>query len=1067
MSDVDDAGAEPMSARLTVFCEPNVREVFEAVVAPTQIWQGDPYDVDTIHAEAREVFGRLVSRATAATPAQRGRVLLLKGDAGSGKTHLMRAFRTSAHHDRSAHFAYLQLTTAAQHYGQYVLSNVIASLEHPYDPPGERATGLQRLSAALMDAAPGTSAEERETIRSGDAAAATVAIFAAAERLLAGPRFAGRDEDLIRALLFLQRDDARVRSKVLKWLRGEDLNGYDRAVMGDLQPRPQPERAVPQIVELGWLIAAAEGAALVLCVDQLEDSLDRAASAERFRLIVDVLVTFSELLPTGIVILSCLTDYYEANRQGLTRARLDRIESDPEPVRLTAERSADEVRALVARRLGLLYEDAGLPAEVGSTFPFHPDHLAPLANLNTRKLLDYLRLHHTRCVVARRWVGPTLPPAAADGASFVPLPGVAAALDFDQAWNDAVNRAVEVPDDEEGRAALLARSAERCNAELPVPYRLSAVRTGNLIAVEEQGVGDPVRFLVAVCERGTRGGGLGRQVAAADAAAAGRPVVLVRSTPFQYGPNTQIARQVGQLLRTAGGRKVEVVDSDWRAMVAFESLATAHGHEAAFTAWQQDARPLSRLRSMQEVLDLRALSERRVQVPPPEPGPPAAVAAPGPPAEPTASTAAPTAAPVSADLKLGQTRAVVPEPVLIHPEELKQHMVFIGGNGTGKTTAALRLVEQLLARGVPAVLVDRKGDLARYADPAAWEVPDDPAFPTYGPRRRALRAKLDVALYTPGSGDRGRPLGLPVLPDELAGATETDRGELARFSADALGSMMGLTGRGAANGAMLAVLSKAIEVMAQGTPAGQPVQLEQVRGLIAGLDDTLVNAVGGLDAKHYRNLAELMLTLSIRHGSLLSTAGGERLDVDRMLARGPTGRGKLTVINTQFLGSAEAVQFWLSRFLFAVDRWRQRTPSPTLQAVLLMDEADQYLPATSKPPTKAPLESLLRRGRSAGLGVMLATQSPGDLDYRGRDNLRAWLVGRVQDAVGIGKLKPLFAGTTVDVASRLPQQVPGEFYLLRDGKATGVKAGRSLVQTQQLAEDAILKLAQDRPSIGR
>ena len=78
----------------------------------------------------------------------------------------------------------------------------------------------------------------------------------------------------------------------------------------------------------------------------------------------------------------------------------------------------------------------------------------------------------------------------------------------------------------------------------------------------------------------------------------------------------------------------------------------------------------------------------------------------------------------------------------------------------------------------------------------------------------------------------------------------------------------------------------------------------------------------------------------------------------------------------------------------------QRTPSPTLQAVLFLDEADQYLPATSKPPTKGPLESLLKRGRSAGLGVMLATQSPGDLDYKGRDNLRAWLVGRVQERGG-------------------------------------------------------------------
>jgi hypothetical protein len=1049
-----EAAAGPSSAKLTVFCEPNVREVFEAVVAPTQIWQEDPYDVETIHAEGREAFGRLLARASAVPPPDRGRVLLLKGDAGSGKTHLMRAFRSSAHRDGSAHFAYLQLTTAAAHYGQYMLSNVIASLEHPYAPPAEQATGLQRLSTALLDAVPGLSAEQREAIRAGDTSDGPIAIFDAAERLLADPRFAGRDEDVIRALLFLQRDDPRVRSKVLKWLRGEDLNPYDRGFVGDLQPRPQPEKAVPMIVELGRLILAAQGAALVLCVDQLEDVFNQSESAERFRLVIDVLVTFAETLPSGVVILSCLSDYYESHRQSLPRPRLDRIEHNPEPVRLTAERSADEVTALVARRLGFLYEEAGLLVDPGSTYPFEPHHLAPLANLNTRKVLDYCRLHHQRCVVEQRWVEPT-PPGAEPARPREPAP-TAAAFSFDQAWNDATNRNVDAPDGEAARAALLMRSAERCNAELPAPYRLTATATDNLIAVEEQGAGEDVRrFLVAVCEKSARGGGLGNQVKGAEAAAAGRPVVLVRSTPYQYGPNTLVAKQIGRLIGTTGGRKVEVVDTDWRAMVAFETFAAEHGSRADFAAWQRDARPLSRLRSLQDILDLKKLTERLVQAPPPTPSP---LVAPPPT---VAATPAPT------ELKLGKTRAVMPEPVVILPEELKQHMVFIGGSGTGKTTAALRLIEQLLARGVPAVLIDRKGDLARYADPAAWDVPDDPALPTHGPRRRALRAKLDVALYTPGSGDRGRPLSLPVFPDDLAGATETERGELARFSADVLGSMMGLTGRSQGHGTLLAILSKAIEVMAQGTPAGQPVRLEQVRGLIAGREDTLLNAVGGLDAKHYKKLAELMLTMEINHGPLLS-AGGERLDVGRLLGRpDDPGRARLTVINTQALGSNEAVQFWLSRFLLAVDRWRARASSPTLQAILFMDEADQYLPATSKPPTKGPLESLLKRGRSAGLGVMLATQSPGDLDYKGRDNVRGWLVGRVQEAVGINKLKPLFAGSTVDVAARLPQQLPGEFYLLREGRVTGVKAGRSLVETKQLPEEAVLHLARDRPPIAR
>ena len=1049
----------PTDAKLTVFCEQNVREVFEAIVAPTQIWQADPYDVESIHAEARDAFGRLVARASATPPPQRGRVLLLKGDAGSGKTHLMRAFRSSSHADGSAHFAYLQLTTAAQHYGQYLLSNVIASLEHPYAPPAEQATGLQRLSTALLDAVPGLAAEDRSAIRAGDSDDGPAAVFDAAERLLGDPRFAGRDEDVVRALLFLQRDDPRVRAKVLKWLRGEDLNGYDRGFLGDLQPRPQPERAVPMIVELGRLMSAAQGAALVLCVDQLEDIFNQAESAERFRLIVDVLVAFAETLPSGVVVLSCLSDYYESHRQSLPRPRLDRIEHDPEPIHLTASRSADEVTAMVARRLGTLYDDAGLSVDPGSTFPFRPEHLSPLANLNTRKVLDYCRLHHQRCVVIGEWQEPVAP-----GAESVVVPvarPTPSAFNFDQAWNDATNRRVDAPDGEAARAALLARSAERCNAELPEPYRMSATLAGNLVSVEERGA-DLRRFLIAVCEKSARGGGLGNQVMAAQTAAAGRPVVLVRSTPYQYGPGTQVAKQIGRLIGASGGRKVEVVDTDWRAMAAFEAFAAEHGGKAGFAAWQREARPLARLRSLQDILDLKKLTERLVQAPRPEPAPTHAPT-PAPTSAPLPSPAvAPT--PTATDLKLGKSRAVVPEPVLIRPEELKQHMVFIGGNGTGKTTAALRLIEQLLARGTPVVLVDRKGDLARYADPGAWDVPDDAALPSHGPRRRDLRSRLDVALFTPGSGDRGRPLSLAVFPDELAGATDTDRGELARFSADALGSMMGLTGRSQSHGALLAILSKAIEVMAQATPAGRLVQLDQIRGLIASQDDTLLNAVGGLDAKHYKKLAELMLTMSINHGTLLTGGGGEPLDVGRLFGVTP-GRGRLTIINTQFLGSAEAVQFWLSRFLSAVDRWRARTPSPTLQAVLFLDEADQYLPATSKPPTKGPLESLLKRGRSAGLGVMLATQSPGDLDYKGRDNLRAWLVGRVQEPVGIAKLKPLFAGSNFDVAAKLPQQSPGEFYLLREGRVTPVKAGRSLVETKQVPEEEILRLARERRGI--
>src|SRR5205823_12747780 len=125
---------------------------------------------------------------------------------------------------------------------------------------------------------------------------------------------------------------------------------------------------------------------------------------------------------------------------------------------------------------------------------------------------------------------------------------------------------------------------------------------------------------------------------------------------------------------------------------------------------------------------------------------------PPPPARPTAPAAA---------LVLGRTKGVNPTPVTFEPDEFTQHAACLGGSGSGKTTAALNLIEQLLARGIPAVLLDRKGDLCRYADPAAWERPlGDEA---HAAARQALRDKLDVTVFTPGEPS-GRPLALPVVP---------------------------------------------------------------------------------------------------------------------------------------------------------------------------------------------------------------------------------------------------------------------------------------------------------------
>src|SRR5439155_10603047 len=107
-----------------------------------------------------EAFDRLLNRAASPEPPPHGKSLLLLGEAGSGKTHLMRAFRSAAHSAGTGYCGYLQMTTRTDNYARYVLSKLVDALEQPYQPNAS-ATGLTRLSRGLFDALQGVSDLDR------------------------------------------------------------------------------------------------------------------------------------------------------------------------------------------------------------------------------------------------------------------------------------------------------------------------------------------------------------------------------------------------------------------------------------------------------------------------------------------------------------------------------------------------------------------------------------------------------------------------------------------------------------------------------------------------------------------------------------------------------------------------------------------------------------------------------------------------------------------------------------------------------------------------------------------
>jgi energy-coupling factor transporter ATP-binding protein EcfA2 len=1054
-------------------------EVFHSIQHRHEIWREDPFDVDTVHQEARSTFERLLQRATTPPGLDSGRILLLLGDSGCGKTHLLRAFRGMTHESSLGFVGYMQMTTAVSNYGRYVLSNLIDSLDQPYHESTEPRSGLRKLSDALLTRCGPVAAMLADP--DADAEEIPKLVDFAADDLQKQPRLQHLDLDLLRALLFLQLDDTRIKSRILKYLRCEDLSESDRKVLGGLVPRLHDHHPQEMVQHLGQLMSALDQS-LVLCVDQLEGFNDfESTNVPHFRRAMNTLCELADRVPSSIIVISCLHNFWKGLSNQLTQSMRDRIESDPPSIKLETLRTADEARRIAERRLEHLYsvEDAPFdPAE--PTYPFPHEGFEKLAGMRARDVINECRRWRERAI--RDGALPGHFPLDSGEAKQTPTRSdsseTKATLELDQAWNDFRSSHATPPPEEDARLAeLLVWALRACADEVDTGHRFEARLAGEVIHVDvAPGEG---KLHVALCNKGTQRGGLANQIdQARKEAGKTRTPVVVRTSEFPSNPRSTTAEQLGKLI-SKGGRRAVLEDSDCRALLALRDFREQHKSRPDFAAWLRSTRPLTQLKSLRDILDLdhlrptgspespasRPNAAQPAHTPPPIHAPPVASSvaptAEAAPPEPTppAPVPSPVASPVEPPRKrepihLGELDSLLSGPVIILPNELSRHAAFLGGSGSGKTTLALNVVEQLLLQGIPAILVDRKGDLAGYASESFWTRPIDD--PRRAERRTLLQERVDVALFTPGH-PHGRALAIPIVPDGLATLSDFDRQQATRHAADALAGMLDYR-QSPRDKSCRTLLAQAIDQFVQLTQGG--VTLEKLVHFIGDKDPRLVNAAGRLDMKLFDKLADDLDRLRI-DAALLMSSGSEKLDMELLLGRGVharPGRTRLSILSTKFLGDNNNVLFWVSQLLIEVTRWLNRNPSNTLQAILMFDEADLYLPAMRQPSTKQPMENLLKRARSAGLGVMLATQSPGDFDYKCRDTIRSWFIGRVKEKTALDKMKPMLSDARVD-ASRIPGQATGEFHVARDGKVDRIKAEPSALATEQLPDDELLRLA--------
>jgi len=376
------------------------------------------------------------------------------------------------------------------------------------------------------------------------------------------------------------------------------------------------------------------------------------------------------------------------------------------------------------------------------------------------------------------------------------------------------------------------------------------------------------------------------------------------------------------------------------------------------------------------------------------------------------------------DLASGVTSA---EEVHYDAKDLTTHAVCVGMTGSGKTGLCLSLLEEAAIDGIPAICIDPKGDLGNlmlafpgltaeefkpWVDPAeatrSGMTVEEYAKKTadmwrkgiaewgQGPERiQKFRDSAEVAIYTPAS-TAGRPL--TVLRSFVAPSPEIQNdGEALRerimAAVSGLLALMQIDADPISSREHI-LLSTILE---KSWREGRDVDMGT---LIRSIQAPPFDKVGFLDLESFfpaddRFKLAMSLNNLLASPSFAAWLEGDALDVNKLFYT-PEGKPRLAIVSIAHLSDEERM-FFVTILLNEVLAWMRAQPgTSSLRALLYMDEVFGYFPPVANPPSKQPMLTLLKQARAYGLGCVLATQNPVDLDYKGLSNTGTWFLGRLQ-----------------------------------------------------------------------
>jgi hypothetical protein len=368
------------------------------------------------------------------------------------------------------------------------------------------------------------------------------------------------------------------------------------------------------------------------------------------------------------------------------------------------------------------------------------------------------------------------------------------------------------------------------------------------------------------------------------------------------------------------------------------------------------------------------------------------------------------------------------EPVHYDARDLTTHAVCLGMTGSGKTGLGVILLEEAALDGVPSLVIDPKGDMTnllltfpelRPADFRPWVNPDDArrkdmdldayagamaelwgnglARTGQGPDRiRRLRESAEFVIYTPGSS-AGRQVSILHTLKAPDLSWETDSELLNDKIESVVSALLALIGIEAdpVRSREHILLSN---IFGNAWRSGEDLDLAQ---LIMRVQKPPFTQLGVFPLDTFYPEKDRMELAMLLNGLVASPTfadwiQGQPLDIGELLY-GPSGKPQVSVLYIAHLSDVEK-QFFVTLLLEQVVSWmRAQSGTTSLRSLLYMDEVFGYLPPhPANPPTKKPMLTLLKQARAFGLGLILATQNPVDLDYKALSNAGTWFIGRMQ-----------------------------------------------------------------------